>query len=154
MKRTIILLVVLGIIIAAIFGTARFWVNLWWFDSMGYRSVLMRRYISEILTFAGFGVASGLIFLINARLALRRAVHHLYPDGFAGGANKVFKWITLLVSIVVGIGFGSAASEKWTMWLLWLKSDSYGLNDPVFHRDISFYLFALPALRDLAITRM
>jgi uncharacterized membrane protein (UPF0182 family) len=151
MKRSIIALIALAVILFLIFGTARFWVNLWWFDSMGYRSVLVRRYLAESLTFLGFGLVTGLVFLINARIALRRAITHLYPNGFAGGANKIFKWLTLLAAIVIGIGFGSAASEKWTMWLLWLKSDSYGLSDPVFHRDVSFYLFALPALRDLAI---
>ena len=151
LKRTIVLLLVLGVITALILGTARFWVNLWWFDSMGYRSVLIHRYLSEALTFAIFGLATGAIFFANARIALGRAVRHLYPDGFAGGASRVFKWITLLAATVVGIAFGSPASEKWTMWLLWLRSESYGSNDPIFNRDISFYLFALPALRDLAV---
>lgn len=154
MKRSVIVLVVLGVIVALFFATARFWVNLWWFESMGYRSVLVRRYVSEILTFAAFGLAAGLIFWINARFALRRAVSHLYPDGFAGGANTIFKWLILLVSTLVGLAFGSAASEKWVMWQLWLRSDRYGLNDPISHRDIGFYLFALPALKDLAIGAM
>src|SRR6476469_989183 len=53
MKRSIIALIVLGVILFLIFGTARFWVNLWWFDSMGYRSILVRRYLAESLTFLG-----------------------------------------------------------------------------------------------------
>jgi uncharacterized membrane protein (UPF0182 family) len=151
LKRALTALVVVVLILAVLFGTARFWVNLWWFDSMGYRSVLLRRYLAEILSFAGFGLVSGSIFLINGRLALRRAVTHLYPGGFRGGASSVFRWLIWILAILVGIGFGSAASTQWEMWILWLKADSYGLHDPIFHRDISFYFFALPALRDLAV---
>lgn len=151
LKRAVIALVVIGLILAVLFGTARFWVNLWWFDSMGYRSALLRRYFAEIATFACFGLATGLVFFINARIALRRAVSHLHPSGFGGGAAAIFKWLILIASILVGLAFGSAASKNWVIWILWLKADSYGLKDPVFHRDISFYFFALPALKDLAI---
>ena len=46
----------------------------------------------------------------------------------------------------MAVVFGSVASGAWETILMWLNAVSFGQTDPAFNRDISFYLFDLPAL--------
>ncbi|MGD9713128.1 MAG: hypothetical protein AB7V46_13805, partial [Thermomicrobiales bacterium] len=47
-KRLAIIILVLTIIVAAAILTASFWINWWWFGSMGYRDSLVIRYSAQI----------------------------------------------------------------------------------------------------------
>ena len=42
---------------------------------------------------------------------------------------------------------GSAASGRWQTWLMWRNGTSFHVQDPVFHRDVSYYAFTYPFQR-------
>jgi uncharacterized membrane protein (UPF0182 family) len=50
------------------------------------------------------------------------------------------------VAIVLGLFAASQAASQWESLLLFLNSVPFGLEDPLFGRDIGFYVFQLPAL--------
>ncbi len=57
------------------------------------------------------------------------------------------RYLSLAVVLVVALaawGVGVAAAEKWPIYLLFLKGGRFGVLDPVFHRDVGFYVFRLP----------
>ncbi|NJR70529.1 MAG: COG1615 family transporter [Synechococcales cyanobacterium CRU_2_2] len=57
----------------------------------------------------------------------------------------VFPWPTLIsLGTLLVLGFGFWASTHWSHLLPLLNATAFGLKDPQFDRDISFYLFALP----------
>jgi len=64
--------------------------------------------------------------------------------------------IIIIVSILVALGVAGAAAAHWDMILLWQHRVPYDpsgtlVGDPIFNRDISFYLFDLPFLRFLQV---
>jgi hypothetical protein len=51
--------------------------------------------------------------------------------------------------IVLFVGAGIAAQQNWQTWQLWRFGESFGVKDPQFHRDISFFAWDYPAYRVL-----
>jgi uncharacterized membrane protein (UPF0182 family) len=145
-KRRLIAAVVIIVLIAAVFLSAQFWMRWWWFGSMGYRSILLRRAALQIAAFLvvallGFGIVGG-----SAALAFRRTKNEARRSIFVRFANRVLFWLALAVSIVTGIGLAWWTANRWETLALWWNGRSMGIEDPIYHRDASFYLFALPAL--------
>ena len=80
-------------------------------------------------------------------------------DEFAGAFDlddlpdlvPIAKWVIAGVAVVLAIGIAGAVSGTWTTVLLWINrvpfSPASAVADPVFGRDISFFLFDLPFLR-------
>ncbi len=52
-----------------------------------------------------------------------------------------------LAATLMSLGFGLIAAKQWPMVLLALNPVSYNEADPIFGRDIGFYIFQLPLLR-------
>ena len=52
----------------------------------------------------------------------------------------------ILAAAVTSVGIGIAATRRWEQFALALNGQEFGLKDPVFGRDIGFYLFTYPAI--------
>jgi uncharacterized membrane protein (UPF0182 family) len=63
----------------------------------------------------------------------------------------IARWVIAGIAIIIAIGIAGSVSGAWTTLALWLNRvpfDPAGtVTDPVFGRDISFYLFELPFFR-------
>ena len=55
--------------------------------------------------------------------------------------------LLIVVSALFGILAGASASGRWKTWLLWRHRTSFGVKDPQFHRDVSYYMFTYPFQR-------
>ena len=53
----------------------------------------------------------------------------------------------MLVALFFSLIMGSGVSAQWQNWILFSNSTSFGIKDPQFHKDISFYVFRLPFLQ-------
>lgn len=138
---------------AVIFGlflllamSASFWVDWWWFGSIGYRQILTTRLFSQIAAFVLVGGLAALFFLVNCRLAVRRG-----QAVTIGGRGSVFTsrlggWLIYGAAAVVGLSVGAAAGSSWETWRLFLVGGSFGIVEPTFGRDAAFYVFRLPVL--------
>ncbi len=139
-------LAALALIVFVLLATAGFWANLWWFSSLGFRNVLVTRYVATILSFlAGFVVAA-LFVGINLAVALR-------SDGGFGltvGDVRFGRRLSLvaLVGATVGLSglFALSVGSEWELFLRFLNRTAFGIVDPQFHQDVSFYVFTLPIL--------
>lgn len=123
-----------------------------WFDSVGYRAVYRLRIVTSIwLFFAGMGVFV-LFFGANVLAALRLAGRGLTTESFSFGevTPAAVRRIALIVGVAaalfVGVIFSTQAAGQWNNILLFTHSKSFGVDDPLFHQDIGFYVFQLPAL--------
>ncbi len=136
----------LALLVVLLLLTAGFWANLWWFSSLGFRNVLVTRYIASVVSFLiGFAVAA--VFIgINLVVALR-------SDGGYGltvGDVQIGRRLSLvaLIGATVGLSvlFAIAVGAEWELFLRFLNRTSFGVTDPQFHQDVSFYVFTLPVL--------
>ncbi len=107
---------------------AGFYVNQAWFQSLGYwdpfwRVVKARWAIGAI----GFALTYSLLW-INIRHAWRQP------------SEPVLQLIFLIISG----SFAWILSEQWLMLLAWWQQTPFETQDPLFHRDVSFFIFSLP----------
>lgn len=148
-RRMLIAVVAIAVVAVVVYGSAAFWVNWWWFGSMGYRGVLTTRYTAEVVSFLIGGAVAAAVFGGSLVLALRRSRGAEATGRVRRFAERTLRALTVAATAVIAVLFGLATAGRWETWLLWLHGDAFGLRDPVFHRDVGFYIFALPALHAL-----
>ncbi len=137
-----------------------------WFSSIGYADVFWTVYAARAAVFGVIFVASAVLLGVNGGLALRfasqrrsrlPAVFNLDLSGIraaSGSATQPLRppaaqlpWRLMIIGAALVLGFLVAIGEagNWGLLLRFLYQSPYGQNDPLFDKDIGFYLFSLPA---------
>jgi uncharacterized protein len=141
------------LILLVLFSIVSIYPDWLWFKNLGFSPVFWTM-LSARFGF-GFVVWSFLILIIAINLYIAK---RLSPEtgpgtglkdegGFASQVglsantlNLLFLAFILIASFVIA----SKASDKWNMVLRYLYSQPFGSTDPIFNRDIGFYVFDLP----------
>ncbi|HIM52404.1 MAG TPA: UPF0182 family protein [Acidobacteria bacterium] len=157
--RLIFLLLVL-LLFLVVPSAVRLLTEWFWFGEVDYTDI----FIQTLTAKAGVG---GVVFLVaflalafNFRLALRRVTqpYVLFPGG--GDIQPIvlnqrqFKLLGTGIAALVALVLGIFASNEWLTWLQYQHQVPFGQTDPLFFRDVSFYVFTLPFLalaRNLAL---
>jgi uncharacterized protein len=123
----------------------------WWFREIGYGIVFSQELVTKVLLFfvAG-GLAAGVLYL-NLRAAQRGLVPDPVVLQFGPSAPRVdisaaLRRLSLPVSLAVGVLSGFAVTPAWDLVLRVIHQTPFGTADPVFSRDIGFYVFTLPGV--------
>ena len=126
-----------------------------WFDSIGpdgegsYGSVFRTVFFARVSLFFIGALVSGAVVGLNIWLARRFApvgdeesfIEEVDPRAIRRIVSVALIAGTLFMAVV----FGAAAGGAWETILSWLNAVPFGRTDPAFNRDISFYLFDMPA---------
>jgi uncharacterized protein len=161
---------VTGVVIAAcliaLSLTSNFLVDLVWFSALGYLEVFWTIFGTKYLLFFAVFVGSTVFFWANGALALRFAERrgHLLPIPFDQGSEILWRhsetlpelvrrvsvglrWRLLItgVAIVLGVLIAAGEAGNWDLVLRFIHQVPYGQRDPLYGKDIGFYLFSLPA---------
>jgi uncharacterized membrane protein (UPF0182 family) len=132
-----------------------FYADWLWFEEVGYAAVFLR-----VITLRGsLFLIVGLTSLLFIGVNVRGAAYARPPDVFweleepLGLPSRVIlepllRRVLIPVTIGVGILFGLAASTEWQTLLVYQHGPPFGgAPDPIFQRDIGFYVFTLPLWR-------
>lgn len=149
MRRAIVsVLALFAVAFVLLLLTAGFWTNWLWFGSLGYESVLRTRYVANWSLFAVAAVVGALFFGLNVRFIARQL--HGVPVVIQGQtvvlAPRFVGGAVVLGSIAVGLIMGSAAGAEWPLILAFLNRTPFGVIEPIYGMDASFYVFTLPLL--------
>lgn len=135
---------------------AQVWTEVLWYDQLGFLSVFTTEWLTRIGLFAGAAVVMAAIIWLNMWLAYRnRPVYapatqqQISLDKFRETIDPLRKVLMIGLPIVIGLFAGVSAMSQWESFQLWLNQESFGVTDPQFGMDISFYAFTLPWLRFL-----
>ena len=142
------LLVAAGMLLPAF---TRFITEWWWFEEIGYQAVFTRQLVTQAILFLGAGTLTAAILYLNLRVAQRGLVPHpilLRVDESVPAVNVPAALRRLTLPVVIGLSLlsGLAASSAWESVLLALHATPFGISDPVFGRDVGWYVFLLPAV--------
>ncbi|MBN1172881.1 MAG: UPF0182 family protein [Micromonosporaceae bacterium] len=130
-------------------------VNLWadylWFKEVHYSTIFMTGLKTRLLLFFLFGMVVAGIVAANLYLAYRTrpllrphsAEQHSLDRYRLALLPRIGLWIAL-ASGVIGLSAGMSAQGQWQDWLLFVNSQEFGVEDPQFGEDVSFYIFRLP----------
>ena len=160
--------VTIAVIVAflVVLGRASDWLVDWaWFSTLGYVGVFWTVFATKAVLFtAVFGVSTLLLWL-NGTLAVRfasrrrRRLPAALPPGSAtvpslpGTPSDVLALVSpllqrhlviLAVALVIGLLIAIGETGQWDLILRFIYQVPYGQNDPLFDKDIGFYLFSLP----------
>lgn len=118
-----------------------------WNDTIGYGQV----YTTMFLTQIGLGVAGFLLFFLSTFLLLsnvRRTYLREFPNEWLISViteRRKFVWLNTLISLFAGwIGYAAVKSIGWQRVLGFIHQEPFGINDPYFGRDLSFFVYTLP----------
>jgi hypothetical protein len=132
----------------SLIGLATDWL---WFKEIGFQSVFLTSFWWRLTLFA---VGGGFTFAFvygNVRYAGRGATIApvIFRDQGDTPRIHVSKFLPRLIfwaSVIVALITGLAASDSWMMFVTALRGVTVGITDPLFGRDIGFYLFRLDAI--------
>ncbi|MBK9052277.1 MAG: UPF0182 family protein [Chloroflexi bacterium] len=140
---------VVGMVILFSLGSLiRVYTDWLWFDSLGYSSVWLTQWGVRTGTLLGFTALAAAIILPNWLIAFRQASQSA-NSGFNLLRLPGLRAMLVAAALFLAYLFGAAASSNWDQFLLYLNRVPYGISDPIFNRDVSFYLFELPVYRFL-----
>lgn len=132
-------------------GIAGFYTDYLWFDSLNFTSVWSGVLLTKIGLTVGFTAGFFLLCWANLLMAQRLApavrpagpeettlaeIHKVLdrrPGSFRVGAALFLAFV-----------FGTGAAARWNDWLLFRNYVAFGTEDPLFGRDLGFYVFQLP----------
>ena len=154
MRRiTIVILafVALVALLAGIPGGAAFLADWFWFQSLGYQSVFLTQFTTKLVVGGVVAVTVFAFLLGNIRLALRGVAPDPLIIPLRGpqppvDVSRLLRGLTWPVALVFALMVGSAATGSWLTVLRFLHRSTFGTVDPVFGRDIGYYVFTLPAI--------
>ncbi|MBT5775436.1 MAG: UPF0182 family protein [Dehalococcoidia bacterium] len=125
------------------------YVDLLWFDSVGFESVYRRVLFARVALFfigAGITVAVlGLNIWLARRLAPKGPEESFIEEVDVQALRRIVTVLLIAGTLFLAVIFGSVAGGAWETILSWLNSVEFGKTDAAFERDIAFYMFDLPA---------
>ncbi len=150
---TIITLILLAIAFSVFTDV---WTSRLWYKSVDLGSVFSTVLGTRVLLFFVIGLLMAAAVAANIVIAYRtRPRVALAPPpspGFERYGEMLENHKNLAVGIVAGLMLifgGSAASGEWKAFLAWRNQVPFGVTDPHFHKDISFFVFDYPWYRVL-----
>ncbi|MBI5419811.1 MAG: UPF0182 family protein [Deltaproteobacteria bacterium] len=119
------------------------WTDHLWFRDLHYEN----RFWTELLTKWGLslaGFATMAVFLLaNVWIAAKAGA---IRDGKEGTSRRMAIRLGIAAALFVSLVAGAAARNGWEEFLLYLHQAPFGIPDPVFRRDIAFFVFTVPVL--------
>jgi hypothetical protein len=150
LKRWIGWLVTIVIaVIIVLLALTGFFVDYQWFDSIGYLSVFMTRFITQAQIAIPVFIAVFAVLYAYSSMIKRDYMHYMaaaLTKRQSRLLNTVMITALLFISAVVAL---SESSGIWSQWLTFINSSDFGIKDPIFGRDLSLYMFRLPFLHSL-----
>ena len=125
----------------------------WWFSEVGHTQIFIKSLIAKISLFLAAGIFTAVFLLANFSVAIRSKIPWvtILPEALIGRPvsfdNRIVKKLTVVFSLVIAVFFGLVAAGNWQEILKYISSTAFGTADPIFGKDISFYLFSLPVFQ-------
>ena len=148
--------VILAVIAGALVALSGFYVDWLWFKSVGFTGVWSTVLTTKIALFIVAGLITSLIISLNVYLAYRRrpfdvsmAMEADNLERYRATIDPIRKLVFAGISVVLFYFGGTSGVQLWSSWLLFKNSTDFGVKDPQFGMDISFFAFRLPFLQTL-----
>jgi uncharacterized protein len=159
-KGSLIIAAVLIVTLVICAVSSRFFVDLLWFTSLKFRPVFMTVWLTQAAVFTVAAGASFAILLLNALIAGssspggngRPRAFRVYGQGREGTPQVIefstenipLRLIAAVIALLLSLFIGVAQMGSWDMVLKWFYAVPFGRSDPLFARDLGFYVFKLP----------
>ena len=120
----------------------------WWFNAVGEAEVYWTRLTWQIILWVGSFVLYALFLWGNYRLALNltrdRSFAFLRGTTLDPYSNSLSNLGASVLIFIVAFGAAGTSTAAWETVLKYFNSTDFNQTEPIYGRDIGFYLFKLP----------
>ena len=145
---TAAILVALGALVTYFSG---YYVDWLWFQSVDFTDVWTTVLATKIQLFLVVGIITSLIISLNIYLAFKRRPLYVPVSIEVSGLERlraqiepIRTWVFIGVVVAITYFAGTSGMVFWREWLLFRNATDFGVTDPQFGLDISFFAFRLP----------
>ena len=147
----VLTLIILVVIASALVALSGFYVDWLWFESVGFTAVWTKVLTTKVVLFLVAGFLTSLLIASNVYLAFRSRPFYVPTsveadnlERYRATIDPVRKLAFAGVALVLFYFGGTSATSLWSSWLLFQNSTDFGVKDPQFGMDVSFFAFRLP----------
>ena len=142
---------ILVVISAVMLSLSGFYADWLWYKSVAFTSVWTTVLSTKVYLFIAAGLLTSTIVLLNVIIAYKRrplyvplSIEADNLERYRAQIEPIKRWV--VVALAVGLFYfaGTSGSALWETWLLFKNATSFGVKDPQFNLDISFFAFKLP----------
>jgi uncharacterized membrane protein (UPF0182 family) len=151
-----IVIAILVVASVALVSLSGFYADWLWFRSVDFTEVWSTILLTKATVFVVAGFATSLIITLNIYLAFRKrplyvplTVEADNLERYRSQIEPIRRLVLAGLSLVLFYFGGSSGSQLWDTWLLFKNSTPFGVTDPQFGLDISFFAFKLPMYQAL-----
>lgn len=147
LKRVLLLLIVVFIVMLGLLATgSQFYTDWLWFDSLDLQQVFWTMLLWERAVPAAVWLLFAVFFFVNLRLAKNAAMQLLWRNPQLAQMVKPVHVNGIFIGASVALGFLFAAGTSLFAFQAakFFHAVPFGINDPIFGRDVGFYMFELP----------
>jgi len=148
--------IVLIVLLGSLRSLATLYTDRLWFSSVNLTSVWDTLLGVKVGLFASFGGLFFVLLWVNLIVCDRVSTSvegtdpedelvRRYQRMVRPYSNRIYAGLSVVVALIAAAG----AIGEWQNWLLFTHAKSFGVKDPQFHIDASFYVFKLPFLEFL-----
>ncbi len=152
-RRSVFIITGLGLllVLVGLFASVDFYADYLFFTETNYREVFFKELTTKgFLALVG-GLVTTVLYLLNIILANRLQMpwsrFYVIDKNLYGmrrfNLDPILKKISLYLCGPVFLVSGVYWARYWKEYLLFSSAQTYGLRDPIFGRDVSFYMFRL-----------
>jgi uncharacterized protein len=144
--RALLVLGALGIAGGVVAVLARVYTDLIWFQELGVVRAYWTTLKWKILAHGIVGLGTTCFVLLNLTVVVRRTGGR--PDRLVW---RQWQLVYPVVAIAAGvICMQARPDDSWQLLLLWANRSDFGVDDPLFHRDVGYFVFSLPLYQQVA----
>ena len=160
-RLKLILLVVASVLF--LFGLnwlRAFYTDWLWFSNLGYQQILLKTVTTKIWLFLVGGFLFAVIAGTNLHLVFRttRGLAPLpqtgIPPHLYAGVRHLLTWLSAGAVAVISLFVATTVARQWDTILLFLSAVPFDQLDPIFQKDLGFFVFTLPVLHFLQKTSL
>ena len=145
---TIGILVIIGAVFTALSGFYADWL---WFKSVNFTNTWSTILLTKATLFVVTGLLTAGFVVLNVMLAYKRRPLYVPTsieadnlERYRGQIENIRGRVVILGSLALFYFAGTSGTTLWSTWLLFKNSTPFGVKDPQFNMDISFFAFRLP----------
>lgn len=150
-KSFFVLLVILLLLAAGVGVVIRYGADYLWFKELGYTNV----FFTQVATQLKIGIPTFIVLTALTYLYLRTLKKSYYKkieigSDYAVSEKSLNRVILGLSAVFGGLVTVSTVIGLWFQILRFMNSTDFGVKDPIFKNDVSFYVFKLDFLSGLS----
>ena len=137
--------------------TARWYTDWLWFGEVGYLRVFWVPFLSRLAVTAVVSGALWLLAVVNLRPVVRAGRLEVIEMSGRSGRFRPLRqawwsalgwagWAVAVLALIIGL----STSREWVAFQQFVHATAFGQADPLFGRDVAFYVFRLPVYRMVA----